>query len=93
MRSSPHTIVKEKAGFLDHRINMLTGCMLCLLVVLVLWCTWGYLTRLMDSGLDADGVVSSDDWFDSYHVIIMYFLLFNGLIAQTLHFSLDFVRR
>ena len=78
-----NNLASHKVGILDKKLNLITGCTLFLLFAFILFMTVG-------------NILYSDVYVDIYMILqiaLSYFLLFNGLIAQTLHFTLDLVRR
>eukprot|EP00012_Vannella_robusta_P003138 CAMPEP_0206186894 /NCGR_PEP_ID=MMETSP0166-20121206/2674_1 /ASSEMBLY_ACC=CAM_ASM_000260 /TAXON_ID=95228 /ORGANISM="Vannella robusta, Strain DIVA3 518/3/11/1/6" /LENGTH=753 /DNA_ID=CAMNT_0053602365 /DNA_START=418 /DNA_END=2677 /DNA_ORIENTATION=+ len=77
-----NTTIAPKRGVLSTQLNTVTKYTLLFLVLFL--GNFGYITHL-PQGNSASGML--------FQIILMYFLLFNGLIAQTLHFSLDVVRR
>jgi magnesium-transporting ATPase (P-type) len=68
----------KKSWSLQNRLNIITTVTLFFLFSFILLGTTGYTTSHEDAAF--------------FQVIAMYFLLFNGLIAQTLQFTLDAVR-
>ena len=86
-----------KLGFLDREINFITAWTLFFLICFILCGTVGYQYfhyRTMD--YDNQSEVYPEQTSSSLHlyqIMLLYFLLFNSLIAQTLHFSLECVRR
>jgi magnesium-transporting ATPase (P-type) len=77
---------------LCNRVDRLTQATLVLFAALIFWCASGYVRT--HSGDDEDDFVLDDarDAPTLAQVCIVYALLFNGLIAQTLHFLLSFAR-
>lgn len=68
-------------NILDRTLNHLTKATLCILVLLIFTGSAGYLMTSETLSLSDMGTTA-----------IIYFLLFNGLVAQTLQFSLTLVR-
>jgi len=68
----------KKNWSLQNRLNVITSVTLFLLFSFILLGTIGYTSKHGEAAF--------------FQVVAMYFLLFNGLIAQTLQFTLDAVR-
>lgn len=77
-----NTATNPKRGVLNSQLNTITKYTLLFLVCFI---TWGTINHIIRFPVDSSVMI--------FQTILMYFLLFNGLIAQTLHFSLDVVRR
>ncbi|KAL6079730.1 Ptype transporting ATPase-like protein [Balamuthia mandrillaris] len=75
------TRFSHKSWSLQQRMNLITTITLVFLVTFIMVGAYGYFSNSDNSHS-----------IEVYQVMAIYFLLFNGLIAQTLQFTLDVVR-
>lgn len=78
---SKQTKVKQKLSHLEKRLNIITSWTIGCLMLLICFGTLGHI------------ITFSGEAYNISQVLISYFLLFNGLIAQTVQFSLEVTRR